>query len=181
MTTRNHVLQDLGLSLKAGFLDLFGSQTAQRAVLLQLLELRAAHYPAGDAAIGRVKEQLAFSYLGWSASDLQTAEQYAVEAESVLTATGRLGRNSRRVADLIHLRSQVKQRLNQPVLALELGEDALSIYNRTAMISWQRARLMQSLITLHRNVGDAKRADRLAVELATLTTVLNSRPARYRY
>jgi hypothetical protein len=179
--TKYPFLKDIGLSVKAEFLDLFGRKTAHRAVLTSLLELRAKRYNAGHPQIAAVKEALALSYLSWNTAELQQSDTFALEAIAILKAANNSRRYEFRIANMLQVRSRVAQRFHRPRVALALAEDAFSSYNRSRMISWQRARLMESLIQLHRVVGDPERARRLASELQVLRTVLNSRSARHRY
>ncbi|MBU6453504.1 MAG: hypothetical protein KGS72_17120 [Cyanobacteria bacterium REEB67] len=179
--TKYLLLKDIGLSVKSEFLDLFGRKTARRVVLGKLLELRAQRYAAGHPQIAAVKEALALSYLTWTMAELEQADALALDAIASLKAVNVKGRYEFRIANMLQLRSRVAQRFYRPRVALELAEDALASYNRSRMISWQRARLMESLIQLHRVVGDPERARRLVSELQVLRTVLNSRSARHRY
>ena len=158
-SSNNLFLEDKVLSFKAFIFCTIGRTLAERAVLEQLLELRTQCHGVDHVSLVSVLERLAQTYaVSYAASDL----------------TFRAGK-------LIHARCEIHQRLNQPVVALELGEEALAIYNSTALASSYRASLMHTLVYLHNQVGVPERAERLAIEVRSLDYVLSSRSGRHRY
>jgi hypothetical protein len=178
--TNNLLLEDKVLSAKAWFFGAFGRTMAQRAALEKLLELRRQRFDADHVSFAAIYEDLAHNYVGYYAPDLHEADQLAKDAERILLLHSKNGKNTFRIGKLIHLRCQIQQRLNHQIAALELGEDALAIYNNTKLICAQRSALMHTLVYLHKQVGLEERADRLAIEVKSLDYVLSSRSARGR-
>jgi len=179
--TGNLFLQDLGLSIKASLFGAFGRTLAQSATLEMLLEVRRQRFAPDHVAFVDVYQDLANTYVGYGADDLNKAYGLAQDAQRILVLTSKGGKNSFRVGKLIHLRCQIQQRLNHPIVALELGEEALAIYNNTKLVSYQRAALMHTLVHLHHQVGLPERAEQLAAEVKSLDYVLSSRSARHRF
>jgi len=170
-------LSDLSLSFRASFCKAFGNFTGECSYLQRLLELRKQRCEAGDPAFIDVYERLAFASMGYSVDLLNQSNQYAEKAEALIVARPQ-GKNSFRHAKIIHLRCLIFQRLNHRIVALELAEDALAIYNKAKLVCSQRAALLHTLIALHKQVGVKERADSLAAESQVLDfalSVMNSR------
>jgi hypothetical protein len=181
-SSNNLFLEDKVLSFKAFIFGTIGRTLAERAVLEQLLELRTQCHGVDHVSLVSVLERLAQTYaVSYAASDLHQADELVQEALRILLLTSTRGANTFRAGKLIHARCEIHQRLNQPVVALELGEEALAIYNSTALASSYRASLMHTLVYLHNQVGVPERAERLAIEVRSLDYVLSSRSGRHRY
>jgi hypothetical protein len=180
-TSNNPVLEDRVLSVKAGFYGFFGINLAQRATLERLLEVRRQRFSADHPAIASVYEGLAGTYFGYAADELHEAEACASEAERILVIHSKKGKNSFRIGKLVHLRCRIQQHLNNPNEALELGEEALEIYNNTKLLCQERASLMHTLVYLHQHVGSTERAERLAIEVKAVDHALMSMSSRRRF
>ncbi|MBS1991448.1 MAG: hypothetical protein JSS83_13080 [Cyanobacteria bacterium SZAS LIN-3] len=184
-TASNLWLEDRVLSVKAALCGVFMKTRSQRTHLEKLLEVRLKRVPAGHPSLANVYEDLAHNYMGHHIDDLSHADELALEAINILEynsrCNNRAGEKTFRMGTLIHLRSRIRQHMNQPRVALELGEEALAIYNKNnKLICHQRSAVMHTLVHLHRQVGSAERADRLALEVKILDQVLASRAARGR-
>jgi hypothetical protein len=180
-STADLMMENRILSVKAFFYGALFMHRKEREALEQLLVLRRQIFSPGDAAIGSVCESLAHATLGYHVDDLHKADALAQEAEQILVLTGKHGKNSFRVAKLIHLRCQIQQRLNNPRAALDLGEEALEVYNNTKLLCHQRSSLMHTLIHLHNEVGSAERAERLTVEVKAVDYALMMSATRRRF
>jgi len=180
-------LEDKILSVKASFAGAFLNARAQRKLLEQLLSVRSRRVRPGHPSLADVYQDLAHNYLGYHIDDLNYADQLAQEALNILEfnapkdSQGGPGGKSFRMGTLIHLRCQIRQRMNRPQEALQFGEEALAIYNaNNKLINHQRSSVMHTLVHLNNEVGNHERAERLAQEVKILDQVLMSRAARGR-
>jgi len=179
-------LEDKILSVKASLAGAFLNTRAQRVLLEKLLEVRSRRVSPGHPSLADVYQDLAHNYLGYHIDDLNHADELALEALNILEFNQRRNKNTSagktfRMGNLIHLRCQIRQRMNRPQEALQLGEEALAIYNsRNKLVCHQRSAVMHALVHLNNEVGDRDRAKRLAHEVKILDQVLSSRPARGR-
>ena len=179
--TADLMMENKVLSVKAFFFGALCMARKQREVLEQLLVVRRQIFAPDHPALANVCESLAFATLGYSVDELNAADAYAQEAERILILTGKHGKNSFRVGKLIHLRCQIEQQLDNPHAALELGEEALAVYNNTKLLSYQRSSLMHTLIYLHTQIGSAERAENLTIEVKALDATLMMASSRRRF
>ena len=85
------------------------------------------------------------------------------------------------VGRLLHRRSQIKRRLNLLQEALQLAEEALTVYSLTRPLCYERLPLTRMLIELHQSQGSCRRARELTEQLQALSAPITWRSRRLSY
>ena len=167
------------LELKAFCFHVLGKQPARRVVLAELLALRLAH-GAEASAMAAVLEALAETYRAEDHRSLLSVD--ALLEKAITLRLSKLPASANfHVGRLLHRRSQIKRRLNLLQEALQLAEEALTVYSLTRPLCYERLPLTRMLIELHQSQGSCRRARELTEQLQALSAPITWRSRRLSY